>query len=176
MGLTLLSATPSPYARKVRIALQEKNIPFELKNEVPWDQTTETPKHNPLEQLPVLIHDDGTAIYESTHILEYLFLKYKTGSGSVDSLEPEDVDDRLKAKQIDVLATGMMDAVVLIFFETSRDEDKQSKNWKARQERKVHGGLDALEAYAKAAGPEGFLIGGKLTIADLAGECTSASA
>ena len=26
----LISATPSPYARKVRIQLAEKNIPFEL--------------------------------------------------------------------------------------------------------------------------------------------------
>ena len=31
----LISATPSPYARKVRIALAEKAIPFELTTEVP---------------------------------------------------------------------------------------------------------------------------------------------
>ena len=34
--LKLISATPSPYARKVRIALAEKNIAFELITEVPW--------------------------------------------------------------------------------------------------------------------------------------------
>jgi glutathione S-transferase len=44
----LISATPSPYARKVRIALMEKDIPFELLTEVPWDSTTSTPKYNPL--------------------------------------------------------------------------------------------------------------------------------
>ena len=55
----LLSATPSPYARKVRIALAEKGIPFELLTEVPWNKTTQTPKHNPLEKLPVLITEDG---------------------------------------------------------------------------------------------------------------------
>ena len=39
----LISATPSPYARKVRIALAEKGLPFELLTEVPWDSTTRTP-------------------------------------------------------------------------------------------------------------------------------------
>jgi glutathione S-transferase len=54
----LISATPSPYARKVRIALTEKGIPFELVTEVPWDSDTSTPQYNPLEKLPVLICDD----------------------------------------------------------------------------------------------------------------------
>lgn len=50
---------PSPYARKVRIALLEKGVPFTLKTEVPWHEATETKLHNPLEKLPVLIPDDG---------------------------------------------------------------------------------------------------------------------
>ena len=72
----LLSATPSPYARKVRIALAEKNLAFELVTEVPWDSTTSTPKYNPLEKLPVLILEDGTSLYESSYILQYLELKH----------------------------------------------------------------------------------------------------
>lgn len=169
MGLTLLSATPSPYARKVRIALHEKDIPFELKNEVPWDSTTETPKWNPLEQLPVLILDNGSAVYDSSHILEYISLKYKSGDGAVDVLLPEDIDERLKAKQIDVLATGMMDAVGRKFFEAGRG-DKASPKWTARQERKIEGGLNALQKLAKDSAGNEFLVGGKLTVADLAGK------
>ena len=57
----LISATPSPYARKVRIALAEKGLPFELLTEVPWDSTTRTPRYNPLEKLPILLLDDGTS-------------------------------------------------------------------------------------------------------------------
>ena len=75
---TLISATPSPYARKVRIALAEKGLPFELATEVPWNSTTKTKDHNPLEKLPVLILDDGTtAIYESHYIMEWLETKYR---------------------------------------------------------------------------------------------------
>jgi glutathione S-transferase len=43
------------------IALKLKNIPFELKNEIPWHADTETPKYNPLEKLPVLLFPDGRA-------------------------------------------------------------------------------------------------------------------
>ena len=41
--MKLISATPSPYARKVRIQLIEKGIPFELVTEVPWNSDTTVP-------------------------------------------------------------------------------------------------------------------------------------
>lgn len=63
--LSLSYLPSSPYARKVRITLAEKGIPFELQTEVPWDSTTKTPEYNPLEKLPVLIPDTGKAVYES---------------------------------------------------------------------------------------------------------------
>jgi glutathione S-transferase len=130
MTWELISATPSPYARKVRIALQEKNLPFELKTEVPWDNTTQTPQYNPLEKLPVLIFNDGRpAVYESHFILEWLETKYPE-----PSLLPsiEDADDRLFVKQVEVVVDGICDALVLSFFENQRDEDKRSKPWTDR--------------------------------------------
>lgn len=125
---TLISATPSPYARKVRIALQEKKLPFELQTEVPWNSTTVTPKYNPLEKLPVLILDDGkTAVYESHYIMEWLEAKYPE-----TSLMPDDVDGKLFAKKVEVVADGICDALVLAFFEGLREEEKRSEEWKAR--------------------------------------------
>lgn len=130
MTWELISATPSPYARKVRIALQEKNLPFELKTEVPWDRTTQTPQYNPLEKLPVLVFNDGRpAVYESYYILEWLETKYPEPS-LLPSLQ--DADDRLLVKQIEVVVDGICDALVLSFFEKQRDEDKQSKPWTDR--------------------------------------------
>ena len=72
----LISAPPSPYARKVCVALVEKDIPFELLTDVPWDRTTSTPKYNPAREAPVLICEDGSSVYESSFILEYLELKH----------------------------------------------------------------------------------------------------
>jgi glutathione S-transferase len=56
-----LIVKPNSYARKVRIALAEKKIPFTLQTEVPWDSTTQTPQYNPLEKLPVLITNQGSS-------------------------------------------------------------------------------------------------------------------
>lgn len=36
MSFTLISATPSPFARMNRITMLEKGIPFSLQNEIPW--------------------------------------------------------------------------------------------------------------------------------------------
>lgn len=128
MTWKLISATPSPYARKVRVALQEKGLPFELQTEVPWDSTTVTPQHNPLEKLPVLILDDGkTAIYESHYIMEWLEIKFPE-----HSLMPSSLDDKLFAKKVEVICDGICDALVLAFFERMREEDKQSEPWKKR--------------------------------------------
>ncbi|KAK5703779.1 hypothetical protein LTR97_002792 [Elasticomyces elasticus] len=158
----LISATPSPYARKVRIALAEKGIPFELQTEVPWDQTTVTPQYNPLEKLPVLILDDQTAVYESHYILEWLEVKHPE-----PALLPSDIDDRLFAKKVEVVCDGMCDAMVIAFFERLREPEKQSEPWKSRQMRKVEGGLRQLNTWVEARQGQ-YLVGDRLTIADLA--------
>ena len=163
--LTLISATPSPYARKNRIAMLEKGIPFELKTEIPWHSTTETPQYNPLEKLPILIFDDGTTppIYESWYIQEYIVQKYRdTGP----SLVPESLDDQLLAKKIQVLADGACDAMGLAFFETGRGELK-SEEWYARQLRKVNGVLKAMDELVKRSGGQ-YLVRDEFSIADIA--------
>jgi glutathione S-transferase len=160
----LLSATPSPYARKVRIALAEKGIHFELQTEVPWDATTRTPAHNPLEKLPVLVLPDGRGIYESRFILEWLEAKHPE-----PPLLPSGTDDVLAARQVEVIADGICDALVLLFWERRRPEEHRSAPWMARQRRKVRGGLRALSEMAEARnGGRGWLVGGRFGLADIA--------
>lgn len=156
----LLSATPSPYARKVRIALIEKGIPFELITEVPWDTDTSTPVYNPLEKLPVLICSDGTSVYESRYILEWLELKHPT-----PRLVPEDIDGILAVKQFEVLADGICDAGVLLFWERSRAPEKRSAEWAARQQRKVEGGLRELSRLLDV---REYCVANTFTLADIA--------
>ncbi len=158
--LRLISATPSPYARKVRIALAEKAIPFELVIEVPWDSTTETPRYNPLEKLPVLVLPDGTGVYESRFILEWLEAKHPA-----PPLLADDIDARLFARQVEVVADGVCDALILLFWERHRPEAQRSTEWQARQMRKVDGGLAAL---ARWAGTAPFIVGGRFGLADIA--------
>ena len=157
--LQLISATPSPYARKVRIALAEKGIAFELLTEVPWNDTTSTPKFNPLEKLPVLILEDGSSVYESNYILQYLELKYPT-----TPLLPADVDGMLAARKLEVLCDGVCDALVLTFFERMRG-DGASPEWTARQRRKIDGGVKEM---ARLVGKGDWAVGDRFSLGDIA--------
>ncbi len=158
--LKLISATPSPYARKVRITLAEKDIPFELITEVPWDSTTATPQYNPLEKLPVLLLEDGGSVYESRYILEWIEAKHPQ-----PPMLPEDIDERLFARKVEVVCDGVCDALVLLFWERHRPEEQQSAEWKARQMRKVDGGIRTL---AEWAGTREFIVGDRFGLADVA--------
>jgi glutathione S-transferase len=157
----LISATPSPYARKVRIALAEKAIPFELLTEVPWNDDTSLPRYNPLEKLPVLLTDDGGSVYESSHILEWIERKYPT-----PPLIPADDDGYLEAKRVQVVADGVCDSLVLSFFERSRPEP--SVPWLARQMRKVQGGLENL---AQTLGDRPWMVRDAFGLGDIAAGC-----
>ena len=157
--LQLISATPSPYARKVRIALAEKGIAFELLTEVPWNDTTSTPKFNPLEKLPVLILEDGSSVYESNYILQYLELKYPT-----PPMLPADVDGMLAARKLEVLCDGVCDALVLTFFERMRGEGA-SPEWTARQRRKIDGGVKEM---ARLVGKGEWAVGDRFSLGDIA--------
>lgn len=62
----------SPYARKVRLALAEKRLPFELRLERVWERRQEFLALNPACLVPVLVEDNGLVIADSTAICEYL--------------------------------------------------------------------------------------------------------
>ena len=155
----LISATPSPYARKVRITLAEKGLPFELQTEVPWDSSTRTPQYNPLEKLPVLILPDGSSVYESSYILEWLEIRHPA-----PPMFPADPDALLLAKKYDVLCNGICDAIVLSFFE-SRREGGGSVEWMDRQRRKIEGGTREL---ARLLGDRPWAVGEGFGLGDIA--------
>lgn len=155
----LISATPSPFARKVRIALAEKGIPFELITEVPWDSATQTPKYNPLEKLPILLTQDGASVFDSRFILEWLEAYHPH-----PSLLPSDREERLAARQMEVLADGVCDAFVLYFFERQRGA-QQSTEWLARQRRKIDGGVREI---ARLIGTREYAVGDRFSLGDIA--------
>src|SRR5690242_20543878 len=66
----------SPYARKIRIAMLEKNLSFELREVDLSKRSAEFMTVSPLAKVPVLVDDDGTRIFDSTVIAEYLEDRY----------------------------------------------------------------------------------------------------
>lgn len=156
--MILISATPSPFARKVRMALIEKGIAFTVQNEVPWHADTQTPRYNPLEQLPILIPDDGDPVFESTFLMDWLEHKYPE-----PSMLPADPERVLEAKLIHTIAEGVADATVLLFWEMQREHI--STEWAQRQLRKVKGGLTDLN---RRVGDREFFVDDRFGLADIA--------
>jgi glutathione S-transferase len=136
--VTLVIATPSPFARKARIALIEKGLPHEIVVQNPWQTNIAA---NPLGKVPALILDDGRVVHDSSVIVEYL----ETLAAS-PALIPGDAALRVAHRQIEALADGLCDAVVLIVAERARPPEQQSATWLARQAAKIPAALMQLES------------------------------
>ena len=164
--MKLLASRTSPYARKVRIAIAEKKIECELVEESPWAPGTSVPNYNPLGKVPVLVLDDGTALYDSRVIVEYL-----DTVSPVSRLIPEPSRQRIAVKRWEALADGICDAAVAIVLETKRPAKEQSAESLARQRQKIDRGLADL---ASELGDKPWCSGDAYTLADIATGCALA--
>ena len=161
--MKLVASLTSPYARKIRVALAEKNLPFELEVDIPWLADTRVPSYNPLGKVPALVADDGELWFDSPVIAEYL----DTLAGP--ALLPADRLAALPVRQAEALADGITDAAVAAFLEGMRPAERQDPAAIERQLGKISRGLTALEA--RVAQRKGC-AGEALTIADIAIGCT----
>ena len=69
---TLYHLWLSPFSRKVRIALREKNLACDLRIEKVWERRVEFLSMNTAGTVPVLVEEDGTVLCDSAVICEYL--------------------------------------------------------------------------------------------------------
>lgn len=161
--MKLVIATPSPYARKARVALLEKGITFESVIDLPWNPGAAAAGLNPLGKIPILLLDDGRTIHDSKVIVEYL-----ETLGVPPPLLPADPGARVAHRQIEATADGVCDAVVLTVMERSRASALQSADWIARQRAKVEAGTRAL---AGELGTRRWFTGDGFGLADIAVGC-----
>lgn len=161
--MKLIASTTSPFARKVRIVLAEKNLAAEFVVDIPWNADTQVPLHNPLGKVPVLLCDDGEALYDSRVIVDYL-----EALKPWPLLIPAEVSERIAVKKWEALADGVSDAAAAIFIERKRPESQQSPDWISRQQQKIRLGLAAMEQGLRG----DYCRGGAFTLADIAvGAC-----
>lgn len=137
--MKLITSLTSPFGRKIRILLQEKNVPCEIVEDVPWNADTVTPEYNPLGKIPVLVRDDGSTLFDSRVIAQYL------DSRSSPALIPAENEARIQVLRWEALADGISDAAAAVFIERRRDASLQSQDWIARQLGKVRAGLGEAE-------------------------------
>ena len=85
----------SPACRKVRLALAEKELKFELKIEKPWERRPGLLARNPAGEVPVLIDENEITLADSQAICEYLEETYED-----IRLLPEDRLDRAETRRL----------------------------------------------------------------------------
>ncbi len=142
--MVLRSAPPSPFGRKVRIALSLLGFDAEvtIENADTGDPRDTVRAQNPLGKIPVLIVEDGTAYYDSRVILEYL--DHRAGG---DKIIPRAAARRFAALRLQALCDGILDASILTVYEDRwRARERHEPKWLDHQAGKVTRALEALEA------------------------------
>jgi glutathione S-transferase len=134
----------SPFVRKVRIAIAllgfDKDVTVERADTT--DPSDSLRKMNPLGKIPVLMIEDGSAVYDSRVILGYL--DDRAGGGKI---VPRDSKARLAALRLQALADGILDASILTVYEGRyRKAEMHEPKWLELQAGKVSRALAVLEA------------------------------
>ena len=139
--MQLLYTINSPYARKVRIVAIEKHIDLTLTEVTLSAADCPVSQFNPLGKVPVLVLDDGEALYDSRVIVEYL--DHRT---PVAHLIPQDHLAKIKVRRWESLADGVCDAAVAVILEQRKPAAQQSAAWIEKQMLKVTAGLSKLDS------------------------------
>ena len=161
--MKLYISSGSPFARKVRVMLIEKNVPFDLEVVDLW-APSDYPRTNPVGKVPALRLDDGRVLVNSPLIADYLESRFPR-----PSLMPADPDRRLEARRWEALADATMDAAVASLYEARfHDEAQRSGAFLERQRGKIDRGFAELE---RMLGSRQWCVGDAMSLADIAVAC-----
>jgi glutathione S-transferase len=159
--MKLIGSTTSPYVRKARLVLLEKNIPHTFVINSPHEPNNDVALFNPLGRVPALILDDGTCVFDSTVIAEYA----DTLNDTPILIPRNNALARMHVKRGESLADGIMDSAIVVRMEHIRPESKQEQ---ANIDLHNLAITRALEYIAKDLEQREWCIGNSITLADLA--------
>jgi glutathione S-transferase len=128
--MKLYSHSVSPFARKARIIAHELGIKLEIVPIESARKDTNLRQVNPLKQIPVLVLDDGSSLFDSPVICEYL---NHTGGGKFFpgmSIWRHN-SGRWKALGLQALGDGIADAAVAWRYEMTEPEDRRNPDRRA---------------------------------------------
>ena len=142
--MKLYSHPVSPFARKCRVVAHELRIKLEIIHIESARKDENLRKVNPLKQIPVLVLDDGSTLFDSAVICEYL---NHTGGGKFFPGMNiwKHSSGRWKALGLSALGDGIADAAVAWRYELAEPEERRNPDRIARSQATVAAGLDALE-------------------------------
>ena len=145
--MKLAYSAASPYVRKVNACAIKRGIDKQIERVKIGTTDPALLKHNPLSKVPTLMLDDGTSLYDSPVICEYL-----DSVGSAPALFPAPGPARWKALTQQALGDGIMDASQPRRREIALPQDDGRKAYIALQQGKVKQALEVLEKDAASLG------------------------
>jgi glutathione S-transferase len=159
--MKLLGTQTSPYVRKARLVLLEKNIAHEYVIDPPSEPGSLVARVNPLGRIPALILDDDFCVFDSSVIADYA----DTLNDSPILIPRDDALARLRVKRWEALADGIMDSAIVVRNEVLRPAEQQSAALLDLHNTAVS---HALEYVAGLLGEQEWCEGDTITLADLA--------
>lgn len=158
--MKLIGTLTSPYVRKTRIVLAEKKIECEFIIDNGGPDGSGLAAYNPLCRVPVLVLEDGSSLFDSRVIVEYL-----DNLAPNNRLLPPPGRERTLIRRWEALADGACDAAVAAVMESRRPDGERSPSWIDRQRKVID---SALAACARDLGEQPWCHGTAITLADIA--------
>jgi glutathione S-transferase len=151
----------SPYVRKARLVLLEKNIRHDYVVDPPREPGSQVARVNPLGRIPALILDDETCVFDSPVIAEYA----DTLNDNPILIPRNDAKARMRVRRWEALADGIADSAVVVRNEVIRPAEKQDADSINRHNNAI---TRALAYAAEQLGTREWCEGNVITLADLA--------
>ena len=158
--MKLIGSLTSPYVRKARIVLAEKKIDYEFELDNPWDEKSRVADANPLGKVPVLVLEDGSTLFDSRVIVEFL-----DGVSPISRLFPADNREKIEVKRWEALADGVLDAAVAAALENRRPPKQRNLEAIERQMGKIERGVAVMSRDLEE---KPWCTGNSYTLADIA--------
>ena len=149
-SMTLFHNPASPFVRKVRVLLietgQQDRVALHGCMPTPVNPDAQLVQDNPVGKIPALRLADGSVLHDSRVILDY-FDHQHVGN----PLIPRDGSARWRRLTLASMADGIMDAAVLVRYETAmRPAEKHWAQWLDEQRNKIRRAVAELEKEAIA--------------------------
>jgi glutathione S-transferase len=159
--MKLLGTNTSPYVRKVRLVMLEKNIAHDYLVDAPREPGSQVARANPLGRIPALILDDETCVFDSPVIAEYA----DTLNDTPILIPRTDALARMRVRRWEALADGIMDSAVMVRTERLRAAEHQLADNIDRHNDAI---TRALSFAADKLGKQEWCEGAAISLGDLA--------
>lgn len=165
--MLLIGMFDSPFVRRVAVSLKRLSVPFEHANWSVGADHARIREYSPLGRVPTLVLNDGTALTDSSAILDYL----DSESGAERALVPPHGAARRNVLQLVALALGAAEkGREQIYERLFRPPEKRHEPYLERCRSQMHGALGELERW-RASHPGAWITGEQLTQADITITC-----